>query len=48
MNKVISLMGPTASGKTDLAILLANKFDNFISAIFLLSIKIWLELNLKF
>ncbi len=27
MNKVISLMGPTASGKTDLAILLANKFD---------------------
>ena len=27
MNKVISLMGPTASGKTDLAILLQKKFN---------------------
>ena len=27
MNKVISLMGPTASGKTDLAIFLSNTFD---------------------
>ncbi len=27
MNKVISLMGPTASGKTDLAILLAQEFN---------------------
>lgn len=30
MKKIISLVGPTASGKTDLAIKLAKKFDGFV------------------
>ena len=33
MNKVISLMGPTASGKTDLAILLQKNFNTEIISV---------------
>ena len=44
MNKVISLMGPTASGKTDLAILLANKFD--IEIISVDSVMFYKEFNI--
>ena len=44
MNKVISLMGPTASGKTDLAILLANKFN--IEIISVDSVMFYKEFNI--
>ena len=44
MNKVISLMGPTATGKTDLAILLANKFN--IEIISVDSVMFYKEFNI--
>ena len=44
MNKVISLMGPTASGKTDLAILLSNKFN--IEIISVDSVMFYKEFNI--
>ena len=44
MNKVISLMGPTASGKTDLAILLSDKFD--IEIISVDSVMFYKEFNI--
>ena len=44
MNKVISLMGPTASGKTDLAILLSDKFD--IEIISVDSVMFYREFNI--
>jgi len=44
MNKVISLMGPTASGKTDLAIFLSEKFN--LEIISVDSVMVYKELNI--
>jgi len=44
MNKVISLMGPTASGKTDLAISLSEKFN--LEIISVDSVMVYKELNI--
>ena len=44
MNKVISLLGPTASGKTDFAILLSKVFD--LEIISVDSVMIYKEFNI--